>query len=530
MIHIDKRISGSVVTLFLALLLALLVNPSSLSACETFPEFDLTLCVHTEQNAYVRLPQVRRTLFRTETGSFFTTHADNLEFQRNEIHVTADIAPRALSDLLGFPVQAHLELRPWYDSTYDLTGFGQGQFHAYLADQLSTNLNGRMGEVYDPLFREYYIDLHPSHFTIRLGRQIMAWGKSDGVYMLDILNNFNLVNPQNFNEQNIKIPVWAANVVWNATSTGSLQGILIPQYIPTYYVGGGQFQSGLPRQGGYGDFTYNSIALVNNELNGSLGFKIPTLVNTPSARLNNWIDGARWSDQVGDVHYTLNYLYTWTTSMIYYPNTGTYATATGVNLRPHRMHVAGGSADYDINIGNQWLDGTVLRAESAVTTGDVYYEGTLGNPIDVTHWGFLGGVDKTILTDYLERPVFASFQYWQDWVVARNNHCSCGAFSNGFEDAGYFGGHSGIRGVYKSLSTAYFDKTWLAGDILDSALSVVYEWQFQDWWLQPKVTYRLTDFTTVAAGFNIFAGTKQSPYGEFTNASNIFFEFRHTFL
>ena len=75
-----------------------------------------------------------------------------------------------------------------------------------------------------------------------------------------------------------------------------------------------------------------------------------------------------------------------------------------------------------------------------MTTGDVYYAGTLGNPVDVTHWGFLGAFDRQILGDYLERPVFLSFQYWQDWVVARNNHCACGSFSNMYEDLGYSGG------------------------------------------------------------------------------------------
>ena len=95
--------------------------------------------------------------------------------------------------------------------------------------------------------------------VIRLGRQIIAWGKSDGVYMLDILNNFNLINPQIFNEQQIKIPEWAANIVWQPTATGELQGVFIPQYLPTYYTGLQQ-KGGFPWNGSYGDFTYGSIS------------------------------------------------------------------------------------------------------------------------------------------------------------------------------------------------------------------------------------------------------------------------------
>ncbi len=517
--------------LFRELVLAIALLPLSLGtvqACQTFDEIGITTCVTLFSSAYVNLPDKRRTVFSAQTESFFTRHPDNLLFQNNELLVLLDGNPQKLSELAGFPIHWHLEIRPHYDSTYDATGFGQGTYHSYLSD-LATNVSGDMQDNFQPLFREYYVDLHPKHFFIRLGRQIIAWGKSDGVYMLDILNNFNVVNPQIFNEQQIKIPVWAANIVWQATANGELQGVFIPQYLPTYYTGF-QYKGGFPLNGSYGDFTYNSVGLANNIANGLFGVKFPTDQNNPSARLNNWVYGARWSDQRGSIHYTLNYLYTWTTTQIAYPNTGSNATATAINLHPHRMHVAGGSADYEFNTGNSWIDGTVLRAESAVTTGDVYYAGTLGNPVDVTHWGFLGAFDRQILGDYLERPVFFSFQYWQDWVVARNNHCACGSFSNMYEDLGYYGGHSGLRGAYKSLSTLFMDKTSLEGDILDTSLSIVHDWQFNDWWLQPHVGYRFSDRTTLGLGFNIFAGQKQTPYGEFTNSSNVFFELHQSLL
>lgn len=496
-------------------------------ACETFDAIGITTCVTLFSSAYVNLPNQRRAVFNATTESFYTTHADNLLFQNNELLILLDGNPQKLKEAFGFPIHWHLEVRPHYDSGYDMR-IGQGQFHSYLSS-LATNVNGSMQNNYQPLFREYYIDLHPKHFFVRIGRQIIAWGKSDGVYMLDILNNFNLINPQIFNEQEIKIPVYAANIVWQPTPTGELQAVFIPQYYPTYFAGA-QFKGGYPINGSYADFTYGSTATFNNELNGSLGFKIPTDVNNPSSRLNNWVYGARWSEQRGSVHYTLNYLYTWTTTDIYYPNTGTYATATAVNLHPHRMQVAGGSADYEFNTGNPWVDGTVLRAESAVTTGDVYYEGNLGNPVDVTHWGFLGAFDRQILGDYLERPIFFSFQYWQDWVLRRNNKCACGGNENEFQDLAYAGSAAGFRGMYKSLSTIFMDKTWMTGDVLDTSLSAVYEWQFQDWWLQPHAAYRITDKTTLGLGFNIFAGSKQTPYGEFTNTSNVFFELHQTLL
>jgi hypothetical protein len=51
---------------------------------------------------------------------------------------------------------------------------------------------------------------------------------------------------------------------------------------------------------------------------------------------------------------------------------------------------------------------------------------------------------------------------------------------------------------------------------------VIYEWQFQDWWIRPKLSYQISDKTYAALGFDIFAGGFQTPYGQYTNASNVF--------
>ena len=124
-----------------------------------------------------------------------------------------------------------------------MTGWGQGQYRTYLAEDWQQNLNGSMDDQYDPLLREYYVDVLPKNFFIRVGRQIISWGKSDGVYMLDILNPFNLSNPTNFDEQYNKIPTWALNANYQITSTGTFQFVYEPKYLPYYY-------PGLPIKGG----------------------------------------------------------------------------------------------------------------------------------------------------------------------------------------------------------------------------------------------------------------------------------------
>ena len=523
LLRLPKLIGLSSILLFFTCTL----KSVDVGACEHYASDQLVLCVDYFEYSMFRLPQVDRTLFNAQTETFFTKHADNVMRQMNELHINADWAPAALENG-PLPAKFHLELRPWYDTSYLMTGSGQGQYAKYLDTTWETNMQPNMADQYAPLIREYYVDLTPKHFFIRIGRQTIPWGKSDGVYMLDVLNNFQLSNPTIFNEQLIKIPVWAINANWFPTTTGSLQVVWEPQYFVSYYPGL-PIKGGLPTEGGYQDWTYGSVAYFNNIENGLFGVKFPVNYHEPDFTLKDSVPEIRWGDTIADVHYTLNYLYTYTSFPITFPNTGNFTTATAYREKPTRIHVVGGSGDYEISTEN-WLDGSVLRVESAMTIDDQYYEGIVGNPKYVTHWGLLAGFDKQVLTDYLARPVFFSLQYWQDWVV-NSVHCgNCGADDHRFQDAGFQGGKSGMREIYKDIATLYLDKTWLDGDIVDSSFAAVYELQYQDLWLQPRVQYRYNDNFTFAVGFNIFTGGRQQPYGEFTNNTDAFFEIHYSIL
>ncbi len=484
--------------------------------------------------SYFRLPDSDRILFNPATGLFYKQHNDHLMSQRNEFRLDIEWTPKTKEWASWLPPMKFVaQIRPWYDADWLISNEGQGRYSHQLTPFWSNNLQGPRDDA-DPLFREYYVDISPPHFFFRLGKQIIAWGKSDGVYMLDVLNPFNLRNPTIFEEENIKIPVWAANLNWQPTPTSNLQIIYMPQYFHHYWPGL-RLEGGLPQEGGYHDWTYNIVGYFNNFYNGEFGFKVPVSVHTPSTRMANSIAGARWSDSAYGVNYTLNYLYTYTPSLIDFANTDNFLTATAVNRQPHRMHVAGFSADYDMEVGNPWLDGTVWRIESSETVGDQYYQGLVGNPRYTSHWGVLMGIDKTVLGDVLDRPVFASFQYWHDLVTNSPSCAPAGcsfdpsghdSHEHDFQDLGFNGSPSGMRGRYKSLITWFFEKTWLQGDTVITDFFALYEIQFHDWWIRPKVTYKYNDQTTVALGFNIFAGGPQTPYGEFTKNTNAFIELR----
>ena len=76
--------------------------------------------------------------------------------------------------------------------------------------------------------REFYLDMQLGGAYLRLGKQQVVWGESDGVKVLDV------VNPQSFREFILKdpaasrIPLWTVNVELPAGPGGVLQLLWIP--------------------------------------------------------------------------------------------------------------------------------------------------------------------------------------------------------------------------------------------------------------------------------------------------------------
>src|SRR3984957_3207466 len=286
-----------------------------------------------KMESYFRLADGTRNIFNPATETFSREHLDHLMSQRNEFRLDIEWTPKT-ADWGKYvpPIKLVAQLRPWYDSDWQLSSEGQGKYQQQLWSYWGNNLQHPFtGDATgnDPVFREYYLDITPPHFFFRIGSQIIAWGKSDGVYMLDILNNFNLRNPTIFEEENIKIPVRDANMNGHPWVGANLQLLWLPQWFPTYWPGL-RLAGHEPVESGFHDWTYGIVADFNNFYNGQFGFKVPVSLHTPTIRPQDWIGGARWSDAVGGLNYTVNYLYTYTTGYIDYPNTGSFATATSV--------------------------------------------------------------------------------------------------------------------------------------------------------------------------------------------------------
>lgn len=474
--------------------------------------------------------------------------------QRNELDFQVDYARLAGGGGNGPRVDFHATIRPFYDTVYDMDTGGMGENPA-LRERWRTNYDWR-SDKRDPLLREFYFDVTGDTFSARLGRQILAWGKSDGIFMLDVINPFNYRNPFKFEEEDIKIPLWMVNLNKRVGADGTLQLIWSPFYTNAQYPGfrpeetagaldtvfSGGATGSEPLRHAFGfksiDFTNEFYAF---EAAISPNGKFPIRTNKPKSMLNDGMAGLRWSDAFGDLNYTLNYLYTWSAFMGDFADTGSFFNGpSGVIREPQRMHVVGGSWDLPLN----WLpgpfEGMVWRGETALFVNDLFVNGDETSfeffmPDKVDHHGLMMGFDQNFNIDllpfipdvYLDPTWFVSVQYWQDWILdpVRSKDAYYD-FGGGTPDwATDFIG-KGRRDDLKSQLTLYILKDLLPGDVLHMELFGLYGIHSDDAWLRAKLRYEVSDSINVAVGVNKFLGGDFDPFGQFQDSDHVWLELR----
>ena len=130
-------------------------------ACGSLMDDNVQLCIDLYSETYLRLPQVDRTLFNAQTETFFTRHADGVMSQRNEGRIISDWTPENLTKPPAYLRPFILNCDPGTTQLTTLPAGGKAMYRTFLVDDWGTNMNGRMDDNYDPLVRQYYLDLRP---------------------------------------------------------------------------------------------------------------------------------------------------------------------------------------------------------------------------------------------------------------------------------------------------------------------------------------------------------------------------------
>lgn len=236
--------------------------------------------------------------------------------------------------------------------------------------------------------REFYLDIAGDKGKLRLGRQQVVWGKTDGLRLLD------LINPQDFREFILddfidsRIPLWMARGDYYF-GDDTIQILIIPDVR-------------LHRTADAGD-RFEPLFLKNIRSS-----PVPLLeTKDPSTNLSNSEFGLRYSGFANGWDYSLNYFYSWEDNPVYFrENIG--GTVTNVK-RNKRLEMFGGAF-------SRAFGSFVLRGEASLNMGR-YFSTTapannsgqakkdeiktaVGVDYSSKNWSVSGQVFETIIKSY----------------------------------------------------------------------------------------------------------------------------------
>jgi hypothetical protein len=412
-----------------------------------------------------------------------------------------------------------LRLRPYYDSIYDWSDKGTGAHSRLLRDNWAHNFGRNQDR--EPLVREVYVDYTKDPFDIRLGKQIVSWGKSDGIYMLDVINPWCYRNPSEFVEEEVKIPLWMANFNYKF-KPGTLQFLFIPEFIDAKYPGN------ILNEMGH-DWQFNIATLGNTvykALYDAFGVKVDR--EYPATTWGNSQWGARWSGFGKGISYTLNYFYTWTPILNDWPNTGDAATATVYKRRADRLEIYGFSLDRYFETGD-----FVLRLETAYTRGQPFVKPDT-NLEEKDQIGYMLGWDRWVQLNWLDpwrkNAWLLSFQLWQNFIVNPNKRKNC-YIDIGANEVDWNTGRitNGARDAIKTQLTAYLTHDgFFPGETGHFETLLLKNLDQGCWWWYSRFKYDYSDHIELCLGWNLYFGNEDDPLGQFRDNKNIWTEIRYS--
>jgi hypothetical protein len=325
------------------------------------------------------------------------------------------------------------------------------------------------------------VDLTLGDFDLRLGRQQVIWGKTDGFRITDLVNPLDLREFGLADFLDSKIPLWMAKIDWYFSMDYALQCLIIPDL---------QFIE-LARAGSEYAFALPAIPL---------GMR-PVINETkePETSVENTEFGLKISGYYEGWDFTLNYLYTWDDTPTVKKMPDIHTGTLTVSPEHERLHIAGGTMATVL-----W--DAVVRAEIAAHLGKYF------SVSDLTVPGMV--VDKTFLSYALawERDLFDItwlVQFLQEVILD-------------YEDA--------ITDDEVNTRITLRGSKLFINDTLEVALSAAYGLNDGEFLLRPSMTYDITDGLEIKGGIDLFeGGNEQSLIGQFDDRDRFYLELKYSF-
>jgi hypothetical protein len=317
--------------------------------------------------------------------------------------------------------------------------------------------------------RELYLTHNTEDYSLKLGRQQVVWGKTDGLRLLDVVNPLDLREFLLDDFVDSRIPLWMLNSEWYL-GDNSVQFLLIP------------------------DLTFDRLAKPGSRFyfapDVPPGFQAQTIgTNTPAQSPINWKYALKWARQVGDWDLTLNGIYGWGNDPVYFYQ---FKSPDTIEFQPEirRRRILGAS-------GDKPFGDSVLRFE-ATYTPDEYRQ--INN--DFAHRGFI-------------RQKLLSFALGWDWY--KNNWLISPQW---FQESIINPDAELTKRANTSYVSLLVNKKFMH-DKLELKMFYLYGVTDHDKWFEPSVSYQISGRYELSLTFDVFSGNADTVFGRFNDNDRV---------
>ncbi|MCG8697661.1 MAG: hypothetical protein MI922_06365 [Bacteroidales bacterium] len=207
--------------------------------------------------------------------------------------------------------------------------------NSYFFASVNAVYNGAMPELSKIQFREAYLEYTGKKWGIKAGRQIITWGKADGLKITDVISPMDLTEFLAQDYDDIRMPVNGL-VLSRFSKNWELDLVCVPVF-ESYILPGANNPWG---------FDYTDIGLVKDD------------ALTPDFNLSNMEYGGKLSFYLSGIDFEFSALNTWNKAPVYSYHINDSSVAIHITPEHHRMGFVGFGFSKSLNA-------FIIRGESA---------------------------------------------------------------------------------------------------------------------------------------------------------------------
>ncbi|MCO6431159.1 MAG: AMIN domain-containing protein [Deltaproteobacteria bacterium] len=362
-------------------------------------------------------------------------------------------------------------------------GFSAARVSARQELDYGKNDNDGFEEIESPLrLWDAYLDIGGRDYSLRIGNQIMRWGKGDELNPTDVFTPEDLSEFVNLERAERKLPVPAADLRYYLNQSWTLQGVWIPVFEESKFAEPGQDW----------ELYFSRILRAQTGL-----AKIPE--RRPARTFENSVGAARLLHQAGWGDISFMYAYHYDENPAFIVNQTAGPGEPPVTMEWVREHTVG--VDFETTVGE-----IGLRSEMAYTTDRPYFILHPTQPDFLVRRDTLSAV---LGADYtLPWEVYINLQVVEDFVPDRPEGM-----------------------YYDSSETSLTLRLWrkfLREQLKLQATGRYFLTEYDNFYKLESI-YELTENLFLTAGFMMFAGDSDRVFGQYDNNDQFFFNTRYYF-